>query len=59
MLFERADWLARRLLANTIHLRAAEEKQDGSRFARVTKDEINSINEAAVKKNTKMATKFG
>ena len=30
-----------------------------SRFASVTEEQILSINEAAVPKNTKMATKFG
>ncbi|KAK2568514.1 Protocadherin Fat 1 [Acropora cervicornis] len=42
---------------STIHLRAAEEKQNGFPFR--SEKEILSMNEEAVPKNTKMATKFG
>ena len=60
MLLARADWLARRgVYKSTIHLRAAEEKQKGFSFASTSEKEILSMNEKAVPKNTKMATKFG
>ena len=36
-----------------------EENKMASRFASVTEDQILSINEAAVPKNTKIATTFG
>ena len=42
---------------STIHLRAAEEKQNGFPFR--SEKEILSMNEQAVPKNTKMPTKFG
>ena len=44
---------------STIHLRAAEEKQNGFPFGFDFEKEILSMNEEAVPKKTKMVTKFG
>ena len=41
---------------STIHLRAAEEKQNG--FTSISEREILSMSEEAVPKNTKMAMKY-
>jgi len=46
-------------IASIIHLCANGENKIGSRFTSVTKEQILSINEVAVPKNTKMETKFG
>ena len=43
----------------TIQLRAAKENKMASHFASVSEEEILSMKQEAVPKNTKMATKFG
>ena len=54
----RADWFVKLWISCAIYLRATREKM-ASQFASVTSEEIIQINDEAVPKNTKRATKFG
>ena len=54
-----ARWLASPEAIIQVLFREAEEKQNGFPFRFDFSKEILSMNEAAVPKNTKMATKFG
>ena len=60
MFLVRADWLAPDMIIQVVFT-SKQPKRDkmASRFASITEKEILSMNEEAVPKKTKMATKFG
>ena len=60
MLLARADWLSPEVIIQVLFTsEQAKRNKMASRFASISEKEILSMNEEAVPKNTKMATKFG